>query len=134
MLHHKLLLLANPIVDGEIEESQQLLLLRHIQTGEDRDVVLSLRTKNIASSRGVYICPTITISSFVEHAPANSNNGEACWARAGVYLLCNERRLALGKQIAVGACQVGILSNCASIHARLLWRNVRAQLLLRLHI
>ena len=42
MLHDERLLLVNAILECGIEESQQLLLLRHVEAGQHRDVVLAL--------------------------------------------------------------------------------------------
>ena len=51
MLNDKLPLLANAILDCDIEQSQQLFLLWHVETGEYRDVVLELGNEDLARAR-----------------------------------------------------------------------------------
>ena len=58
MLHDKLPLLADAILDCDIEQSQQLLLLWHVEAGKYRDVVLALRAEGLARARIVDEVPT----------------------------------------------------------------------------
>ena len=51
MLHDKLPLLANAILDCDIEQTQQLFLLWHVEAGEYRDVVLELGNEDLARAR-----------------------------------------------------------------------------------
>ena len=53
MLHHKLLLAAYAVFYALIEESEEFLLPRHVQTCQYRDIVLALGAEHGLGTCGV---------------------------------------------------------------------------------